>query len=99
MIDYIYPCKEEIILISRFNYNHKRYNRRKHKKRIKNKILKRRKDWDSNEWWKDYNPRNRSNPATFYKYYANRYLRKTKKEFYHRGFSYRKTFDYWWTID
>lgn len=34
----------------------------------------------------------------FYKKYANRVMRRYKEEI-HKGGSYKKCFDYWWTVD
>ena len=45
-----------------------------------------------------YRGNHKGNCYRFYKKYANRVVRRYKGEL-HSGGSYKKCFDYWWTVD
>ena len=45
-----------------------------------------------------YKGNHKRNKYTYYKKYSNRKVRRYKGEI-HRGGSYKKVFDYWWTVD
>lgn len=78
----------------------KRINRIYNNQKKKNKKKKEYKGWNwSNKWWQYPNHFHKNDRYSFYKKYANRYFRRCYKGIALSRRNYRKTFDYWWTVD